>query len=797
MAQAHARAGESRLLIFTIVSANYLAYAKTLMQSVREHHPEAETYVFLADEPTAESEASPDLFTLVPARELGPPHYDHLAFRYSILEFNTALKPFALRWLAGRRPSAPILYLDPDVVVLSPLVRVFEALADGALAVLTPHIDIPLRDGRQPDESTFLRVGVYNLGFIAVGPHLSRPAFLDWWADRLEFGSYVDLEFGSFTDQKWIDLVPGLFPDIRVLRDPGYNLAYWNLAIREVTTSADGDLLANGTPVAFVHFSGVDASHPEDFSKYQNRYDADSIGALGPTYRRYLAALAANNHARLSASRYSYERLRDGSPITPEMRSLFRYRFDVGQPEATVDPFGLTKRDFERAVSVRVRVTRQALEAYRKVRRRPYVRAAMDRLSPRAILVLRRRVLRAAVPPSVRRAQDEARSARLGYPVSRPTGSNNRPQANIIGYFEGEFGIAENARQLARAADAAGVDLSLISVDAGRSSRQHDRSMSSALSDKPQYPINIFCINADQTEIVAAALGPDVVAGRYNVGFWAWELERFPAAWQGAMDLVDEIWVPSDFVRRAVAASTSKPVRTVGMAVNATPSRRYSRAELGLPEGTFLFLFSFDYSSYVARKNPAAVVQAFRTAFPRGDEPVSLVIKSINGHQHQDSLANLQDGAAHDPRIRLQDAFLSRDQVFGLEGLADCYVSLHRSEGFGFGMVESMSVGKPVIGTAYSGNLDFMNAANSCLVGYQLVDVRPGEYPHYENQFWADPDIEQAAFFMRRVAGDAAFAARVGRVAANEMRSRYSHPAIGRRVARELERIARDTRMPR
>ena len=781
----------SQPLIFTIVSANYLAYARTLMESVREHHPEAERYVFLADEPIGDAESDPDLFELVPARELSPPHYDHLAFRYSILEFNTALKPFAFRWLAGRRPSAPIAYLDPDIAVLSPLVRVFEPIASGALAVLTPHIDAPLRDGKQPDESTFLRVGVYNLGFIAIGPHASRGAFLDWWANRLEFGAYVDLEFGSFTDQKWIDLVPGLFPDVHILRSAGYNLAYWNLAVREVAATADGQLLANGEGVAFIHFSGADASHPEDFSKYQNRYDAGSIGALAPIYHRYLDKLAANDHERLSASRYAYERLRDGSTITPEMRALFRYRFDVGRPQETRDPFGLTVRDFEKAVSVPVRLTRLALEAYRKIRRRPYVRAAMDRLSPRSILVLRRRVLRAAVPPSVRMAQDEARGAALGYPVSRPTGSDRQSRANIIGYFEGEFGIAENARQLARAAEVAGVELSLIGVDAGRTSRQQDRSMSDALTDEPRHPINILCINADQTQIVAAALGPGVLGGRYNIGFWAWELERFPEAWRGAIDVVDEIWVPSDFVRQAVGATTSKPVRTIGMAVDATPGRSYSRAALSLPESTFLFLFSFDFSSFVARKNPSAVVAAFRAAFAKGDEPVSLVIKSINGHRHRGALATLQEATAADARIRVLDSFLSRDEVFGLEGLADCYVSLHRSEGFGLGLAESMSVGKPVIGTAYSGNLDFMNAGNSCLVGYQLVDVRPGEYPHHEGQVWADPDVDQAAYYMRRVVEDAAFAARIGRRAASDMSARYGHGIVGRRVARELERIAR------
>lgn len=781
----------SRPVIFTIVSANYLAYARALMQSVRKHHPETDRYVFLADEPPVDAGPDPELFTVVPARSLRPPHYDHLAFRYSILEFNTALKPFAFRWLATRRPAAPITYLDPDIVVLSPLDEATRAIASGALAVLTPHLDAPLNDGKRPDEATFLRVGAYNLGFIATGPHPARTALIDWWADRLEFGAFIDLDLGTFTDQKWIDLVPGMFPDVVNLRHPGYNVAYWNLAVRNVTTSR-GRLLANGEPVAFVHFSGADAAHPAEFSKHQNRFDSASIGALGPVYQQYLAALDANDHARLSAHPYAYERLRDGSRITPEMRSLFRYRFDIGRPQQSADPFGLKARDVEKAVSIRVRLTRYALEGYRRAGRRPYVRAVMDRLSPGAVWALRRRVLRATMPTSVRVAHDEARQVDLGYPLSRPTGNDLRPGANLIGYFDGEFGVAEAGRQLARAAEAADVDLALIGVDAGRSSRQQDRSLTAERTDTPRHPINILCVNADQTELVAARLGRRVLEGRYNIGFWFWELARFPTAWRGAIDVLDEIWVATDFVRDSIGAATSKPVRTIGVAVDATPSRAYKRVEFGVADDRFTFLFSFDFASYVARKNPAAVVAAFRRAFPGGGEPVALVLKTINGHRKREAMATLEDEAAGDPRIRVLDGFLSRDEVFGLESVADCYISLHRSEGFGLGLAESMSLGKPVIGTAYSGNLDFMNAANSCLVGYQLVEVRPDEYPHYEGQVWADPDLDQAAYFMRRLASDAAFGRGVGSRAAADITRRHSHRITGERVAHELNRIGRD-----
>jgi len=132
---------------------------------------------------------------------------------------------------------------------------------------------------------------------------------------------------------------------------------------------------------------------------------------------------------------------------------------------------------------------------------------------------------------------------------------------------------------------------------------------------------------------------------------------------------------------------------------------------------------------------------------------------------------------------------MSRDELFGLQSVVDSYVSLHRSEGFGLGLAESMSLGKPVIGTAYSGNMEFMDASNSCLVGYRLVDVQTGEYPYPAGQVWADPDLDQAAYHMRRLVEDPGYAAELGRRAREDIARDFSFEAVGERIARELARI--------
>jgi glycosyltransferase involved in cell wall biosynthesis len=774
-------------VVFSIVSANYLAYAITLMQSVRQHHPAAHRYVFLADDAQGDLGLDPTLFTLVPVAELGIPHPDHFAFRYSVLEFNTAIKPFAARWLAERYPAEPVIYLDPDILVVSPLVEVLAATSSGALAVIAPHLTAPLTDDKRPDEQTFLRVGTYNLGFIALGPHPDRRALIDWWAAKLERLAYVDLEAGLFTDQKWIDLVPGLFPDVTILRHPGYDLAYWNLAHRPVTTGPDGAVLADGRPIAFVHFSGVDIRNPGAFSIHQNRYDAEGIGGLRDLYGRYLALLSANGYDRFSRLPYAWARLRDGTPITAETRAIFRHRFDVGRPDEVADPFGLSSAAFAEPVSLPDRVVRYFWRQYPRFRAWAPFRLAMNRVGPNTRWAIRRFMSRRSTPPSIR-AAEAARTQAVSYPTTRPSGLGQRLGANVIGYLRGEFGVAENARSLIAAAATREIDLAFISIRASET-RENDLRYAGEIGEVAPNPVNLIVVNPDQIELVMDAGDPGIYRGRYNIGVWAWELERFPPAWLPSIDRVDEIWVGSSFEAASIGAVTNKSVRVVRMAVDPVVSRPYSKSEFQLPADAFVFLFSFDFNSYVARKNPQAVIGAFKAAFSEGDERVALVIKTTNGARKSAELDRLHQSTRDDPRIIVRDGFMSRDEMYGLQSVADAYVSLHRSEGFGLGLAECMALGKPVIGTGYSGNMEFMNPGNSCVVSYRLIDVQAGEYPYPEGQVWAEPDLQVAAFHMRRLVDDPAYAQDLGRRAQQHMTREFSADAIGARIAAELGRV--------
>jgi glycosyltransferase involved in cell wall biosynthesis len=283
----------------------------------------------------------------------------------------------------------------------------------------------------------------------------------------------------------------------------------------------------------------------------------------------------------------------------------------------------------------------------------------------------------------------------------------------------------------------------------------------------------------------------DASAPRYNIGFWFWELEQIPREWAYAIESVDEIWVATEFIRATMQSVTSKPVIKIPTPIEVNLARPYTRAEFGLPEDRFLFLFSFDFNSFIMRKNPEGAIAAFKSAFADARKDVGLVIKSINGANRPDKLRALQELIGGDERIIVTDGFLSRDQVFGLESVVDSYVSLHRAEGLGLGMAESMYLGKPVIGTAYSGNLEYMNADNSCLVDYRLVPIRKGEYIYDDERFrWAEPDVEQASYWMARLVDDVEFRTRIAQRGQRDIRTRFTHAHAAALMRRRLEELA-------
>jgi glycosyltransferase involved in cell wall biosynthesis len=313
---------------------------------------------------------------------------------------------------------------------------------------------------------------------------------------------------------------------------------------------------------------------------------------------------------------------------------------------------------------------------------------------------------------------------------------------------------------------------------------------------KSRRSINLLHLNAESIPLAFAYLQHEIFERSYNIGYFFWELNKLPKCHGLALEMLDEIWVSSEYDRAIYQAATSIPVIKVGMAVESLPAvEAMDRTLLDIDASTFVFLTVFDSFSFIERKNPLAVVKAFALAFPNGTEDVRLIFKTQNRRRVQDPYqkivwANIDQAAMRDPRISVVDETYKYRDLLSLKLTCDCYVSLHRSEGWGFGMIEAMQLGIPVICTAYSGNMEFCNEETAYLVDYDLIAPIEEEYIYVERgSLWADPRRDIAAARMREVANDREAARAKGRNAARFIGENFSVEAIGRRYRKRLTEI--------
>ncbi len=373
----------------------------------------------------------------------------------------------------------------------------------------------------------------------------------------------------------------------------------------------------------------------------------------------------------------------------------------------------------------------------------------------------------------------EGASTRSNAPTPDRTSPNQcgSQGVNIFGYLRGQFGLGESARMYARSLLEAGYPVALVDIDLDLPHGLDDPSLEAHIGLTAPYAINLIFVNPDYLQRALDEIGNQRLEGRYTIGCWFWELESIPDEWLWALDAVDEILVASTFVEAAIKRVTDKPVTLVPLPIFDVADAGVRRSEFGLPANKYLFLTTFDFHSSIHRKNPYAVVEAFQEAFPADRDDVCLLVKSSNGYQHPERLHQLLSCGVDDPRILVRDQVLGRAHLQALQRCTDAYISLHRAEGFGLGLAECMALGKPVIGTAWSGNTDYMSSENSCLVEYTLVNVLPGEYPHNQGALWAQPDISHAAVFMRELVDDAGFSKELGERACSDVRRELS-PAL-------------------
>jgi glycosyltransferase involved in cell wall biosynthesis len=296
-------------------------------------------------------------------------------------------------------------------------------------------------------------------------------------------------------------------------------------------------------------------------------------------------------------------------------------------------------------------------------------------------------------------------------------------------------------------------------------------------------------VNADQCSEFARQKGPAHFENRYNIGYWFWELSHFPKQWLSSFDYFQEIWVASAFCQESIAKSSPLPVVKMTFPVMLDQNQAVpNRSRFGLPEDGFLYGFVFDYLSLIERKNPFGIIEAYRKAFAGGSD-TALVIKTINSEYAPKKAAKLRE-AAFGCNAHFIDGHITRQDMASLISSFDCFVSLHRSEGFGIGLAQSMFLRKPVIATGYSGNMEFMNHNNSFLVRYKLAELEKDYGPYEKGGVWAEPDVEHAAELMHLVFNNRSYSEQVALRAEADIKSKMSIDIAGKEMKERLLLIA-------
>ena len=842
----------SKVIYVTICSKNYLAYALTLGKSLLRAQPGSIFKIILADDwPYKDGGAPIEVpFDLIEARSLGLSTFDDMVIRYSIMEFNTAIKAAAILHLFEAEQCDSVVYLDPDIFVVSPLEELEQVLETGCNAVLTPHTCSPLEDGGDPDDVRLMRTGAYNLGFCAFNRSEESIAFLKWWARRLTTDCRIALDDGLFVDQKFMDLAPCYLSKTEILRNAGYNTAYWNLMSRPVTRTANG-WLSGGVPLRFFHFSGVVPGDRKIFSKHQDRYDARDIGELRPLFDEYLDQIEANGHSRWRSEPYDFAAL-DGLKLDDFMRRLYQEAYPMpmrGVPPRADDilrlcqstagddsgPVRLTRyqravwearsdlrRVFdisraagklaflewlvtsgvrEHAIPSHLLPTDADLESARALLKPASAHVAPQPLTLRARLsrvILARlalvRPIYKRLPKSilepvrnfVTRVAHQTRVAQTALVLPKD------PGVAIYGYFHTESGVGEGARQAyaALAASSMPVEAHPLSTQGiFQDSVEFDAAEREPASSAKS--VHLFHVNADRMSHIDEIAGRRLLHPRaHKIGYWAWELSNFPDAWAPAAELLDEIWTPSRFTQEAVARAVNKPCHVIPHPVEVPepPTDAMRRSwRIGFGIEDGRFAVLSVFDFNSFIERKNPEAALEAYAVARKEVPeLLLVLKTHGANRGSSAYTKFMARASETPGVILIDKVLSRGELSKLQWAADAFLSMHRAEGFGLNILEMMARSKPVVVTDYSGSKDFVDAEVGRPVRYRLIDVPERAYPFAAGQVWADPDPGHASEALVELARDRGLAEDLGTAARNRVKTQFSHAVVVRRMLARL-----------
>jgi glycosyltransferase involved in cell wall biosynthesis len=815
--------------VVTVATRAMLPAARVLSASLRRHHPTWTHHVVLLGRgvPDRESEG---LTVIAVEDELGLDPELLLAY-HSVDELITLLVP---RVLEQRRGDGLALHLPATTWVHAELDPLIIPLRRYPVLLAPRALEDPPSDGLEPTSVQLVHTGRVGTNLMGVDGSDAAGSFLRWWTDRLDrtLGALNGTTPGHHAHNRhWVyfglELAAARL-SATALRDPGSYLSAWNLHEHVLSADGDGIKLDGRGPLRLIDLAGFDPERPHQLRPFSSRIRLSRDPVLRSLILHYAEELRAAGWSDADRRRDLGQSLANGLVFDDWLQSLFAVAHNLGEDlPSPLTPEGTSALvDWVRAPAVHGGaggVTRYVLHRVLRQRRdvvlafpaldgadgsrlaewartsgvsemqfpaellsvpTPLAGATPDATAPADVEVPDPLPAREAATPVVVAPSDRAASRRDG-----------RLAVRVSGYLSHVLGLGAAARGYADALSACGVTVSTATASLDhlqpsvRLAAGYGRHIYTEIAaERDDHGFELICVNPDELPGFVDRLGPEYFQGT-RIGVWGWETTAIPERWAPAYDLVDEIWVYTRFVAENIGAVAPMPVLALPPPVR-VPETPPEPIRLGVPEG-FLFLFAFDYSSTTQRKNPVGLIEAFKRAFAPG-EGARLVVKTINAPLLPLAEEEVLWAAGDRPDIHVIDCSLTGEERDGLLAACDCYVSLHRSEGFGLTLAEAMALGKPVIGTAYSGNVDFMNPENSFLVDYTLTRVGADCQIYPADGEWAEPSVEHAAALMRQVYEDPEAAAQIGARARQDVARTLSPQATGAAMRERLERLLRN-----
>lgn len=867
--------GSKDTCVMTISAWNNFGFVWNLYDSIVENSPSIGCFVWFVGDISVHPDKEAmqkirrimtiaDRFTVVTMadmeKELGDSFKPlELAFKFDMVELQTTLKPFAFQYVFQKLGASSTIFLDNDIWVTGSLLPMQRELQKRS-AIVTPHILAPIpEDGNKQKDLDILTAGVFNFGFVAFRNTPTANAFLEFWSQRLASYGFVDPERGMFYDQNWGMFIPAFFDheDYMVIRDPRYNIAYWNLHTTGALLNLDDK---TGLPrlgdeqAVFVHFSGMSLLEEFDMygiSRHQNRYTLHDFPRIEAVMKAYIIKLEHHDALSFRAIPYGYSKFLDGTSIDPLMRRAYAaamYPTNVANGLADSDStpyYGISlsthdRVSYQKTVAsnpfcaskiCKANKTLSFLEWYLMYvpgsavdlegffffsgveygvwQKRKDLQAAFPNPTGEHFVAFKDWFLKNSVEEQM--VTDEVYKTWRSvwkfhcshhekfHKVASGSGDIG---VNIIGWHGGQFSIGITSNKLYAAATEAKIATNAIQLPSpgGGKKFAHPSLLGYELTRSPTEIVNIIAVNADYTYYALKDISSIVRDNKYNIGYWAWELEIFPQLWMKALQEYDEIWCPSAFVKKSIKSSSGydgTPVKVLPLPLLHDEAHHSSAASASLPyelksveseTKPFTFLIVFDFQSYMERKNPLAAIRAFLEAFPASSDPTGqhrLVVKSHSGTAAE--MEEMKTEAQNDPRIVFISRILSDAENIALHNYQDCYVSLHRSEGYGLNILESMGAGIPVIATNYSGNVEFFESAPSYLeqchfpVPFKLLKLKEAVGPYEAGNHWADPDHDYVVKAMRKVSKNKC-KTQHGELISKLVYGRFGEAAVGRKM---------------